>query len=170
MHVKTVHLLRHAKSSWAVAGIADSDRPLAPRGERDARRLAKHLGEHGVAPALVLCSSSRRTRETLELIAGALPRKAKIVVEDGLYAASAGDLLQRLGGIPDAIPSALLIGHNPGIQDLAMTLAGNGVGLERVREGFPTCALATIRMPALNWRELTPGGGELTGYFVPRDF
>jgi phosphohistidine phosphatase len=165
--VKTIHLLRHAKSSWADTGIADGDRLLAPRGQRDARRLAEHLGRHGVAPALVLCSSARRTRDTLELIAGALPKKAKILVEDDLYAASADELLQRLRGIPNVIPSALLIGHNPGIQDLAMTLAGHGPGLERLREGFPTCALVTIRIPALSWRELKPGSGELTDYVVP---
>lgn len=167
--VKTIHLLRHAKSSWSDTGVADHDRPLAPRGQRDARRLAKHLGQHGVAPALVLCSSARRSRDTLELIARSLPRKTKILVEDELYAAPAEALLQRLGRIPDVLPSALLIGHNPGLQDLALTLAGHGPGLDRLRESFPTCALVAMHIPAPTWRELMPGTAELIDYVTPRD-
>jgi phosphohistidine phosphatase len=167
--VKTIHLLRHAKSSWSDTGVADHDRPLAPRGQRDARRLAKHLGQHGVAPALVLCSSARRSRDTLELIARSLPRKTKILVEDELYAAPAEALLQRLGWIPDVLPSALLIGHNPGLQDLALTLAGHGPGLDRLRESFPTCALVAMHIPAPTWRELVPGTAELIDYVIPGD-
>ena len=167
--MKTIHLLRHAKSSWSDTGVADHDRPLAPRGQRAARRLAKRLDQHGVAPALVLCSSARRSRDTLALIARALPKKTEILVEDELYAAPAEVLLRRLGRIPDAIPSALIIGHNPGLQDLALTLAGRGTGLERLRESFPTCALVTMRIPAPSWRELMPGKAELVDYVLPRD-
>jgi phosphohistidine phosphatase len=167
--VKTVHLLRHAKSSWSDTEVADHDRPLAPRGQSDARQLAKRLGPHGIAPALVLCSSARRSQDTLGLIAGSLPRKTKILVEDELYAAPAEALLQRLRRIPDAIPSTLLIGHNPGLQDLGLTLAGHGPGLEPLRERFPTCALVTVRIRAVTWRELEPGSGEVIDYLIPRE-
>ena len=167
--MKTIHLLRHAKSSWSDTELADHDRPVAPRGQRDARRLAKHLRQHGIAPALVLCSSARRSRDTLALIARSLPRTTKILVEDELYAAPAEALLQRLGRIPDVIPSTLLIGHNPGLQDLALTLAGHGPGLEPLRERFPTCALVTVQIPVATWRELLPGSAEVIDYLTPRD-
>ena len=167
--MKTIHLLRHAKSSWSDTELADHDRPVAPRGQRDARRLAKHLRQHGIAPALVLCSSARRSRDTLALIARSLPRTTKILVEDELYAAPAEALLQRLGRIPDVLPSALLIGHNPGLQDLALTLAGHGPGLDRLKEGLPTCALVAMRISAPTWRELMPGTAEVIDYVIPRD-
>jgi phosphohistidine phosphatase len=167
--VKTLHLLRHAKSSWADTGLADHDRPLAPRGRRSAQKIAEHLRQQSVSPATVLCSSAIRSRETLALVAPALGRKTTIEVEDELYAAPVEALLQRLRRIPDLITSVMLIGHNPGLQDLALTLAGRGAKLERLREGFPTAALVTLRIPAASWRELGPGDAELVDYVVPRE-
>ena len=127
--MKSLLLLRHAKSSWDEPGLADRDRPLAPRGRRAAKALAGHLGQEGVQPALVLCSSARRARETLERIAPALG-EADVTIEDGLYGATEDDLLERLRAVPDSVPSAMLIGHNPAIQALALCLAGSGAGLE----------------------------------------
>jgi phosphohistidine phosphatase len=167
--VKTIHLLRHAKSSWSETEVADHERPLARRGQRDARRLAKQLGPRGIAPALVLCSSAKRSRETLELIARSLSAKTKILVEDELYAASAEALLQRLRRLPDVIPSTLLIGHNPGLQDLALMLAGRGPGVDALRERFPTCALVTLHNPAATWGELAPGSAQVIDCLTPRN-
>jgi phosphohistidine phosphatase len=167
--VNTLHLLRHAKSSWADTGLADHDRPLTPRGRRAAKKMAKHMRQHGVLTATVLCSSASRSRETLALVAPALGRKTKIQVEDGLYAAPAEALLQRLRRIPDLTASVMLIGHNPGLQDLALMLAGHGVKLKLLREGLPTAALVTLRIPAASWRELGPRDAELVDFVVPRD-
>lgn len=166
--MKTVYLLRHAKSNWDDTEIGDLDRPLAPRGQRAAAKIASHLHRQGVAPALVLCSSARRARETLALVAPAFGSATKQAVEDELYAASAVQLLGRLRRIPDRIASVMIIGHNPGLQDLAVMLVGHGTWLERLREGFPTTALAVLRSPIASWRDLGPGDVELIDFVVPR--
>jgi phosphohistidine phosphatase len=167
--MKTLYLLRHAKSSWADPGVGDLDRPLAPRGRRAAGKIANHLRRQGAAPAIVLCSSARRARETLAGVAPALGSGTEHLVEEGLYAASAAELLSRLRRIPDRAPSVMIIAHNPGLQDLAVTLAGSGARLERLREGFPTTALAVLRSPIASWRELGPGDAKLIEFVLPRE-
>lgn len=166
--MRTVLLLRHAKSSWADPGMADADRPLAPRGRRAAAKIAEHLRGHE-PPAQVLCSSARRTRETLDLIAPALGDGCERLIEDGLYGASASELLERLRRVPDSVASVLVIAHNPAIHDLAATLAGRGVALTQLREGFPTAALAVLRCDADGWRDVGPGDAEVVDFVVPRD-
>ncbi len=165
----TLYLLRHAKSSWAESDIADHDRPLAPRGRRAAKKVAKHLNQRGLSPEMVLCSSARRGQETLALVAPALRGKTTIQVEDDIYAAPAEALLQRLRRVPDVIASVMLIGHNPGLQDLALMLAGRGAMLERLREGFPPAALVTLHIPAGDWHELGSGDAELVDYVLPKE-
>ena len=168
--MKVIHLLRHAKSSWDDPLLADHERPLSPRGRRAAARIAEHLEGEGIQPALILCSSSRRTRQTLELVTVALPN-VPVRVENGLYGAGEGSLLRRVRRLPDPADSALLIGHNPGLQDLALTLAGGGDAdaLARLRAKMPTADLATLAMPVTRWRALRPGGAELVAFVVPRE-
>jgi phosphohistidine phosphatase len=164
--MKRLYLLRHAKSSWDEPALPDHDRSLAPRGLRAAKVMAEHLRREGIAPELVLCSSSRRTRETLGRIAPALG-EAEVEIEPKLYAASAADLLQVLHDVRDEIGSVMLIGHNPGIQDLALSLASGGSETERVRRKFPTAALATL-IVRCSWRELTAGSAELVSFAKPK--
>jgi phosphohistidine phosphatase len=166
--MKRLYLLRHAKSSWDDPTLADHDRPLAPRGRRAARVLAGHLQREGVAPELVLCSSSRRTRQTLKRIKAALRDKADVQIESELYAASAAELLEVLHEVPDEVKSVMLIGHNPGIQDLAVSLARGGPEIARVRSKFPTAALATLELKE-SWRELGPGRAELMSFVRPKE-
>jgi phosphohistidine phosphatase len=167
--MKTLYLLRHAKSSWDEPELADQERPLAPRGRRDAKRIAKHLLQSGVQPELVLCSSAVRTRETLELVRPGLGAAAEVTVEDGLYGASSTELVERVRAVPDAVDSVMLIGHNPGIQDLALVLAGSGAELERLRTKFPTAALASLTPGMATWRELSAGEAVLDGFVVPKE-
>ncbi len=167
--MKTLYLLRHAKSSWADTGIGDLDRPLTRRGQRAAEKIANHLRQQGVAPAIVLCSSASRARETLAVVAPAFGRATEHAVEKGLYAASAAELLSRLRRIPDRTPSVMIIGHNPGLQDLALTLAEHGAQLERLREGFPTAGLAVLRIAIASWRALGRGDAKLIHFVVPRE-
>jgi phosphohistidine phosphatase len=163
--MRTLHLLRHAKSSWDDPALPDRERPLAPRGVRDAKRIAKHLRRLGVAPELVLCSSAVRTRETLELVRPALA-VVPVSIEDGLYGASSETLLERLRTVPDEVGSVLLIAHNPGLQDLALALASSGTDRERLEAKFPTAALATLALPS--WSGLSPGDAELVDYVGPK--
>ena len=132
--MKRLYLLRHAKSSWDDPTLADHDRPLAPRGRRAAKVIAKHLGRKGISPELVLCSPSRRTRQTLKRLAPGLGKNVDVRIEPELYAASAPVLLEVLHEVPDEIESVVLIGHNPGIQDLALSLAGDLTVKEQVSD------------------------------------
>jgi phosphohistidine phosphatase len=160
-------ILRHAKSSWDDPGLADHDRPLAPRGRRAAKVIARHLRHEGTAPELVLCSSARRARETLKRIAPALG-DAEVHVERGLYAASGEDLLERLRAVADEVRSVMLIGHNPAVERLALGLADPGPERERVEAKFPTGALATLAFEG-SWRSLAPGGARLLAFVTPRE-
>ncbi len=163
---KRIYLLRHAKSSWDDPALPDHDRPLAPRGRKAAARMAAHLGGSDVRPALVLCSSARRARETVERMRSGLSG-ASIEIESGLYEADARSLLERLRTVPPDVGSVMLVGHNPGLQELASALAGAG-DRGRLDEKFPTAALASLRYDG-SWAELAPGSCELVGLVVPRE-
>jgi phosphohistidine phosphatase len=165
--VKQLFLLRHAKSSWDDPGLVDDDRPLAPRGRRAVRLIAEHLGREGVTPALVLCSSARRARETLEGIASTLGEAMPVQIEGELYAASERRLLERLRGVEDGVESVMLIGHNPGVEQLALSLAGGGQNLAILRRKYPTGALATLEFSG-RWGDLRTGSAELTDFITPK--
>jgi phosphohistidine phosphatase len=164
--VKRLFLLRHAKSSWEDTSLDDHDRPLAPRGRRAAALIAEHVRRNRIGPALVLCSSAKRTRETLERVRSALGA-AEVLVERELYGASSEDLLQRLREVPDEVESVMLVGHQPAIQELALRLAAEGSELEQMRAKFPTAALATLSF-AGGWSELGREGAELVAYVKPK--
>jgi phosphohistidine phosphatase len=163
----TLYLLRHAKSSWADRTLPDRERPLAPRGRRDAKRIAKHLARLGTEPELVLCSSAKRTRETLELIQSALGATGTAKLEEELYGASSNDLLERIRIVPEPVASVMVVGHNPGLQNLALVLASAGAELERLEAKFPTAALATLTFPQTTWSQVSPRDGVLAAYVVP---
>jgi phosphohistidine phosphatase len=165
--VKQLFLLRHAKSSWEDPDLVDHDRPLAPRGRRAAKLIAEHLRRQTVAPALVLCSSALRTRETLERIAPALGEEVPVQIEGELYAASEQRLLERVRAVEDGIESLLLIGHNPGVEQLALLLASSGQKVATLARKYPTGALATLEFSG-RWRELGSGSAELTGFVTPK--
>jgi phosphohistidine phosphatase len=164
--MRALYLLRHGKSSWANPGLADRERPLAPRGRRDAKRIAKHLRRLGCSPELVLCSPAARTCETLELIRPALDTSG-VELEEDLYAASSDELLARTRRVPDTVASLMLIGHNPGLQQLALALATAGEELGRLEAKFPTAALATLAL-AKPWSRLEPGDATLSAFVVPK--
>jgi phosphohistidine phosphatase len=166
--MKRLYLLRHAKSSWKDSTLPDHDRPLAGRGRRAAKAIARHLRERGIEPDLVLCSTARRARETLERIEPALATSV-VRVEDDLYATSAGALLERLRSVPDAVGSVMVIGHNPGLQELALDLARPSPTVRELATKFPTAALATLAFQASSWQELDHGTADLVELVRPRD-
>lgn|SRR6185295_4057690 len=124
------------------------------------------MSRNRIAPALVLCSSARRTRETLDRVSAALG-PAEILIEPDLYGASSEDLLQRLREVPDEVESVMLVGHQPAIQDLALRLAAEGPELEALRGKFPTAALATLTFEG-DWSELGQQGSQLAAYVKPK--
>jgi phosphohistidine phosphatase len=131
--------------------------------------VARHLEEHRIRPDLVLCSPARRTRETLERVQGAFGDRVEARYDEALYAASEPKLLGCLKALPREVGSVMLIGHNPGLEELALALASEGAGLTCLREKYPTGALATIDLPAERWSAIERGSGELVAYVRPRD-
>ena len=165
---KRLYLLRHAKSSWKDAGVADHERPLAGRGTRAATALARYLTEHGIAPELVLCSTARRARETWERIEPALSASA-VRYEPELYAASAHTLLERVHRVPDEISSLMLIGHNPALEQLALELARPSIERRQLETKYPTGTLALLESQGLSWRDLDRTHATLVAFVRPRD-
>jgi phosphohistidine phosphatase len=165
--VKRLYLLRHAKSSWKDHGLPDRDRPLAARGRRAAKAIARHLREQHIEPELVLCSTARRARETLQRIEPELGKRA-VRVEPELYGASAGALLDRLHSVPDAVGSVMVIGHNPGLQRLVLELARPTPELRELEAKYPTAGLATLVFSGSSWRTLIHGTAELVDFVQPR--
>jgi phosphohistidine phosphatase len=160
-------LLRHAKSDWP--DVPDRDRPLAKRGRRDAPVVGRWLRDRGYLPEVVVCSDARRTRQTWELIAPELGGSPAVRFEPRAYGASAMALLYLVRELPGQCRSALLIGHNPGIAELADSLAAGEARARRL--GFPTAAVAVFGL-AGDWPALdpgTPGQASLLGYTTPAE-
>ena len=168
---KHLFVLRHAKSSWDDPGLDDHERPLAPRGRRAVEAIASYVSARDIRPDLVLCSSSRRTRETLDGIAVG----GEHLIESALYSASTEEILERLRQVPEHVSSAMLIGHNPGVQMLVLRLTnhdrdGNAdPDRDEVKRKFPTGALATLAFDC-DWSELAPGRVRLEAFTTPKAF
>lgn len=160
-------LIRHAKSSWDDASLADRERPLAGRGRKAAERMGAHLQDEGLRPDVVLCSPSRRTRETLELLEFS---GAEVTYLDELYGASAHDLLASAREVRDDAEVVAVVGHNPGVQDLSIELARDDAAEEavRLRQKFPTGAVAMFDVDGA-WRDVATGRVRLASFVVPKD-
>jgi phosphohistidine phosphatase len=167
--VKNLLLLRHAKSSWDEPALDDHDRPLSARGVRAARWIASHLRERQLRPELVLSSSARRARQTLDAVQSVLDDAVDVQVDDELYGASAYALVQRLRIVDASIASVMVIGHNPGLEDLAVDLAGDGdpTALKQLHTKFPTAALAVLDLDHSEWARLGTGLGYLREIVLP---
>jgi phosphohistidine phosphatase len=168
--MKTLYLLRHAKSSWKNR-LEDFDRPLNKRGRDAAAAMGRLLAEKQIHPSQVLCSSSRRTRETLARIQDEMGTPIPARFEKGLYLADAAALLRRVKRLNDSLLSVMLIGHNPGLEQLALALAerGDSVLSRQLAAKFPTGSLAVLESEVGRWGELQPGRAILTQFVRPRD-
>ena len=160
-------LLRHAKSSWQDEDLPDIERPLAPRGQRAADAIARYIDRESIHPALVLCSPALRARETLEHVLPSLGGP-EIGVEPELYTFEPEPLLVRLRSVPDHIASVMLVGHNPAVQRLAITLARTGDRRADLVAHYPTGALAELETDAETWSDVSDAGAVLTRFVLPR--
>lgn len=169
--MKTILLLRHAKSAWDAPGLDDHDRPLNRRGEKAARTMGEYLAASGPLPELILCSTAMRARQTLAPLIELLSPAPPISLEKGLYMASEDVLLDRLRELPSEVENVLLIGHNDGIWLLAETLAGHGKSsaLASLRQKYPTGTLTRLSAPVGRWADLRAGSAELQAFVRPRD-
>jgi len=178
---RTLLLLRHAKAEQ-MPGKLDHDRELAPRGRRDARAVGSWLeqaSQSGMLPLdgldLALCSTSERTRQTLEAVRAGGARVKDMLFDERIYDAGAAGLLEVLRETPDPVETVLMVGHAPGIPVLAAALlqdvvgSGDGGhdGAERLARGFPTSGLAVLTFEG-QWRELAPESAHLVEFVVPR--
>ena len=165
--MKRLYLLRHTKASPGTAEGADRDRPLAPRGITATERLTRYLHGQGARPNVVLCSSARRARQTLDGISAGLEGDPDVAIEADLYCASTWELLERVRKLPAGVDGAMLIGHNPGLHDLALLLAGEAA---HSRLGaFPPGALVTLELRDDDWSGAGEGACSVTDFVVPKE-
>lgn len=169
----TLLLLRHAKSSWDDPAIADYDRPLAKRGRKAAPRMGAEIAALGLRPDLVLCSGAARARATLALVLPELGTPPpEVIYDDAIYMATPEDVIARLRALSpgqDRALKVLVVGHNPGFEEVTQLLLGDGEAAahDGMGEKFPTCALAVLTFDIAQWRDVAPGTGKLTHFLTP---
>jgi phosphohistidine phosphatase len=163
-------VLRHAKSEKAEPGMPDRERRLNGRGQKDATTMGAYIARHGLAPDLAVISTAQRTRETWERVAAALSMPPAPIYEQRLYNARYDAILKVIRQIDGAARTLLVIGHNPGLHDLARNLIASGdvEWRERLNEGLPTAGLVVIDFAAESWRQLHARAGRLEHFVTPR--
>lgn len=161
--MKQLLLIRHAKSSWKQVGMADFDRPLNPRGERDAPNMGERLSRAGVAPDVIVSSAARRAADTARVFAEQLGHDpAELVLDGELYLASPPELLEAVRRLEPRVEHAALVAHNPGITDFVNALAGTSI------DNVPTCGVARLRLDIEEWRNADAGCAELVEFDYPK--
>ena len=158
---RILYLLRHAKSSWKDNSLADFDRPLKGRGRDAAEQMGKRLASEKLEDAVLICSPAARTRETAQLVLKHSRLHMDQRFDERIYEASLRDLLQVVSEIPDEKQTAMLIGHNPGFEELLAFLTGEA-------RPMPTCALAKIKLGVASWKDVRGGEGSLKLFLTPK--
>jgi phosphohistidine phosphatase len=168
--MRRLFLLRHAKSDWSEPGASDHERPLNRRGQEAAPRIGAYLHRHRLIPDSVLCSTARRTRETWDLVAAEIKGAPPATFVERLYEATPRTILDMLRHAEPGGKSLLVVGHNPGLHDLATQLiaAGDLDDRERLHEKLPTGGLVVIDFAVADWSKLHARSGRLERFVVPR--
>lgn len=167
---KKIYLLRHAKSDWSNLALGDHDRPLNDRGIQAADLIGRKLAASSFSPDAVLCSTAQRAVETLDRLMTAGSFNWHIDLRRNLYHASADRLLTAIHGEDSSVDSILLVGHNPGLQDLALALVSEGDQhvVNKVRKKVPTGAFLCLEFDVADFRDITVGSGRLTSFMRPK--
>jgi phosphohistidine phosphatase len=161
--MKTLLALRHAKSSWDDAALDDHERPLNKRGRRDAPRMGELVREHGLIPDVVISSDAVRARLTAEAVVEAARYAGAILLDRRLYLAGPADILSLLRTVDEKAETVMIVGHNPGLEELVAQLTGDW-------QNLPTAALAQIVLPIDRWRDLNLSSrGTLVGHWGPKE-
>jgi len=168
--MRRLMLLRHAKALPADGG-ADFDRPVGERGRANAQSIGEFMASHGLETSLALVSPAVRARQTFDIVDVSLKNSPRIRLEPAIYEAGTDTLLKLVRGVPAKHPSVLLVGHNPGFEDLAneLILSGSKPALSRFQRRMPTAALAVIDFEVNNWKRIKPQSGHLSIFATPAD-
>ncbi len=162
--MKTLYLVRHAKSSWDNANLSDHDRPLNDRGERDAPRMGKRLQKRGNQPEAIISSSAVRAHTTASILATAIDYPTSdIAIDDRLYGAEPKDVRSIIGDLDDGIHCAMLVGHNP-----TFTALINALGRCDF-DNVPTCGMAVLTFPVDSWKDIATIQGKLVDFDFPKN-
>jgi phosphohistidine phosphatase len=167
--MKILYVLRHAKSDWGDSSLEDLGRPLNARGKKAAKAIGKELRKRKIKPDLVLASPAVRAQQTIERVQDAYGSKFEVRAEPRIYGSGSGTLVDLIRSAPDDVDRLMIVGHNPGLQDLVVKLSGPGELLDEASEKFPTAALAEIRFDGKSWNAIAPGLGILECLLRPRD-
>lgn len=169
--MKSLYLLRHAKSSWRDLSLGDHDRPLNKRGKKASGFMGKYIARNLTKPDLILCSTARRTRDTLTLLQEYLSPNIPVQYDENLYMASPPLLLQALHNLDGGIGTVMMISHNPGLEMLAAGLIGEGEPntVRTLKMKYPTAALAVFTADISAWTELQGGTARLDSFIRPKD-
>ena len=167
--MRRLMLLRHAKTERAAPGERDRDRKLMQRGRADAAAVGAYMAHHGLVPELALVSPARRAQETWALAAAAFGKPPRMVSDERIYNATPQALADVIADAADA-GTLLLVGHNPGLQELAMQLiaAGDVAMREQLKEKLPTAGLVVIDLPVDDWSLIHPAAGRIDRFISPR--
>ena len=167
--MKQLYILRHAKSDYP-AGTDDHERPLNKRGEKACKLMGKYIQENNIAPQAILCSDATRTTQTAKNIMRAAGIQNPISFSKTLYLATPGEILKEIAKVDDSIESVLIVAHNPGVEQLArlLTAAGDAESIARLKEKYPTAALACFSIDATSWKEINPASGNLDKFITPK--
>ena len=168
--MKTLYLLRHAKSDWGDSSLKDFDRPLNERGWKAAKAMGEEMRARDLVPDVVLVSPAVRTRETLARAEEGFGAPFKVVEDRAIYLAETETLIDLIRGAPAKAGKLMVIGHNPGMHELALALTNGPAGLrDEVAQKYPTAALAEISFDVDDWADVAPGTGRLRSFVRPRD-
>ncbi len=167
--MRTLLLLRHAKSASDDTTLADFERPLSPQGEYLTPIIGEFLNNTIGLPDLVLCSAAARARQTWEKMSADYEHDITVQVSRDLYLASAENLLDAIKQVPEHVQRLLIVAHNPGLHQLALQLtsAGNAQLRARLADRFPTGAIAELTLGVDHWRDAAPAGGDLRRFVTP---
>jgi phosphohistidine phosphatase len=170
MAMLTLTLFRHAKSSWELTALDDRERPLNARGIAAAPVMGAFLRKQGLRPDLVLCSSAVRTRQTLDLASGGWDPRPRTKFDSALYLAEPFNMLECVRKTPAAVKHLMIVGHNPGLQILALELIGEGDAdlISALSQKLPTAGVVVLTFEAKSWKDIAPRKGRLVHFATPK--
>jgi len=167
--MKTLYVLRHAKSDWGDESLPDFDRPLNHRGRKAAKSIGREMAARGIHPELVISSPAVRAKETVERLLEGFAENLDVTEDRRIYEAGLHTLILIISSVSDEVERLMIVGHNPGLQDLVVALTEASALHEEATEKFPTGALAEIRFDIDQWSDVSPGTGQLEDLIKPRD-